>query len=74
MLQASTPHPSGAALALPGRDPLEAAAAASGYSVEELRPKSLSHLFFLVIIAFFVTFLAWASWATLEEVTRARAG
>lgn len=58
------------ALVRPGRSPLEAAAAASGYTVEDLRPKRLTHLFLFVIIAFFVTFFAWASWATLQEVTR----
>lgn len=57
-------------LALPGRDPLVAAAAAGGYTVEELRPKRLTHLFLFTIVAFFVCFVAWASWATLEEVTR----
>lgn len=65
MLQASRRE-----LTLPGRDPLVAAAAVSGYSVEDLRPKGLTHLFLFVIIAFFVAFFAWASWATLEEVTR----
>ena len=58
------------ALAVPGRSSLEAAAAAGGYTVEDLRPKFLTHLFLFVIVAFFVTFFAWASWATLEEVTR----
>jgi adhesin transport system membrane fusion protein len=58
------------ALAMPGRDPLVAAAAAGGYTVEELRPKRLTHLFLFVIVAFFVVFFGWASWATLEEVTR----
>lgn len=58
------------ALTSPGRDPLVAAAAVSGYSVEELRPKGLTHLFLAAIVAFFVLFFAWASWATLEEVTR----
>ena len=58
------------ALARPGRSPLEAAAAAGGYTVEDLRPKRLTHLFLFVIVAFFVVFFAWASWATLEEVTR----
>jgi len=61
---------SSTALALPGRDPLQAAAAAGGYTVEELRPKGLTHLFLFAIVAFFVCFFAWASWATLEEVTR----
>jgi adhesin transport system membrane fusion protein len=58
------------ALTVPGRSSLEAAAAAGGYTVEDLRPKFLTHIFLFVIIAFFVTFFAWASWATLEEVTR----
>jgi len=58
------------ALTRPGRSPLEAAAAAGGYTVEDLRPKRLTHLFLFVIVAFFVVFFAWASWATLEEVTR----
>ncbi len=58
------------ALAVPGRSSLEAAAAAGGYTVEDLRPKFLTHLFLFTIIAFFVTFFAWANWATLEEVTR----
>lgn len=58
------------AIALPGRDPLVAAAAAGGYTVEDLRPKGLTHLFLFVIVAFFVVFFGWASWATLEEVTR----
>ncbi len=57
-------------LTRPGRDPLVAAAAVSGYSVEDLRPKRLTHIFLFVIIAFFVAFFGWASWATLEEVTR----
>ncbi len=57
-------------LTAPGRDPLVAAAAVSGYTVEDLRPKRLTHLFLFVIIAFFVTFFGWAGWATLEEVTR----
>lgn len=61
---------SGTDLALPARDPLEAAAAAGGYAVEDLRPKRLTHLFLVAIVAFFACFLTWASWATLEEVTR----
>jgi membrane fusion protein, adhesin transport system len=65
MLQASRRE-----LTLPGRDPLVAAAAVSGYTVEELRPKRLTHLFLVVNVAFFVVFFGWASWATLEEVTR----
>jgi membrane fusion protein, adhesin transport system len=57
-------------LTLPGRARLPAAAEAGGYLVEDLRPKRLTHLFLFVIVAFFVVFFAWASWATLEEVTR----
>jgi adhesin transport system membrane fusion protein len=63
-------QPSKRELTMPGRDPLLAAAAVSGYSVEDLRPKWLTHIFLFVIIAFFVVFFSWASWATLEEVTR----
>ncbi len=51
-------------------DPITAAAAAGGYTVEDLRPKRLSHVLLLAIVAFFAVFLAWASRATLEEVTR----
>ncbi len=57
-------------LTMPGRDPLVAAAAVSGYGVEDLRPSWLTHVFLFVVIAFFVVFFGWASWATLEEVTR----
>lgn len=51
-------------------DPITAAAAAGGYTVEDLRPKRLSHVLLLAIVAFFAVFLVWASRATLEEVTR----
>jgi adhesin transport system membrane fusion protein len=37
---------------------------------ELLRPRGFAHLLLLVIAAFCVLFLAWASWATLDEVTR----
>ncbi|GBD43113.1 Type I secretion system membrane fusion protein PrsE [bacterium HR40] len=37
---------------------------------EDLRPRGLAHLLLLTIAAFFVTFLAWAARASLEEVTR----
>ena len=50
--------------------PIAAAAAAGGYTVEDLRPRHLSHVLLLAIVAFFVVFLTWASRATLEEVTR----
>jgi len=33
-------------------------------------PRSFAHLLLLAIVAFFVLFFAWASWATLDEVTR----
>jgi membrane fusion protein, adhesin transport system len=35
-----------------------------------LRPRGLAHLLLVAIAAFFVLFFAWASWATLDEVTR----
>lgn len=59
-----------AALILPGDDPVKAAAAASGYTVEQLRPKGLTHILLLFIVALAGISLAWASWARLEEVTR----
>jgi adhesin transport system membrane fusion protein len=37
---------------------------------ELLRPRALAHLLLVVIATFFVLFFAWASWATLDEVTR----
>jgi membrane fusion protein, adhesin transport system len=35
-----------------------------------LRPHPFAHLLLVVIATFFVLFFAWASWATLDEVTR----
>jgi adhesin transport system membrane fusion protein len=37
---------------------------------ELLRPRGFAHLLLVAIAAFFVLFFAWASWATLDEVTR----
>ncbi len=37
---------------------------------EDLRPRGLGHVLLFTIAIFFVVFLAWASWASLEEVTR----
>ncbi len=37
---------------------------------EDLRPRGLAHVLLFTIAVFFVVFLAWASWASLEEVTR----
>jgi adhesin transport system membrane fusion protein len=37
---------------------------------ELLRPRLFAHLLLVVITAFFALFFAWASWATLDEVTR----
>jgi membrane fusion protein, adhesin transport system len=49
----------------------EDAAFALGHDgAELLRPRALAHLLLVVIAAFFVLFFAWASWATLDEVTR----
>ena len=33
-------------------------------------PRGLAHLLLFAITAFFAIFLAWASWAKLEQVTR----
>jgi adhesin transport system membrane fusion protein len=35
-----------------------------------LRPRAFAHLLLVAIAAFFILFFAWASWATLDEVTR----
>lgn len=37
---------------------------------EDVRPRGLAHGLLAVIIGFFVTFIGWAAWASLEEVTR----
>ena len=37
---------------------------------DDLRPRGLGHVLLFTIAVFFVVFLAWASWASLEEVTR----
>ncbi len=37
---------------------------------EDLRPRGLGHVLLFTIAVFFLVFLAWASWASLEEVTR----
>ncbi len=39
---------------------------------EEVRPGLATHLILLAIALFFGVFLIWASWATLDEVTRGR--
>ena len=39
-------------------------------AAELLRPRGFAHLLLLAIVAFFALFFAWASWATLDEVTR----
>jgi membrane fusion protein, adhesin transport system len=44
---------------------------AIGRAAAELHgPRGFAHLLLFAIIAFFVIFFAWASWAELEEVTR----
>jgi adhesin transport system membrane fusion protein len=37
---------------------------------EDVRPHGLAHWLLVVIVGFFVTFIGWAAWASLEEVTR----
>ncbi|HET6467367.1 MAG TPA: HlyD family type I secretion periplasmic adaptor subunit, partial [Geminicoccaceae bacterium] len=39
-------------------------------AADHVRPRGLAHILLLAVTAFFVAFLAWANWATLEEVTR----
>ncbi len=48
----------------------ELAEFARGAAALRLRPAPLSHLLLLAVIAFFATFLVWAAWAELDEVTR----
>lgn len=47
-----------------------AAFVAGAAAAERLRPRGLSHVLLLAVVAFFVAFLAWANWAMLDEVTR----
>jgi len=37
---------------------------------EEVRPRGLAHWLLVVIAVFFLSFVGWAAWASLEEVTR----
>ncbi|MGI9437024.1 MAG: HlyD family type I secretion periplasmic adaptor subunit [Geminicoccaceae bacterium] len=54
-----------------GRLTAEDASFAPGLAGADLHhPRRFAHLLLFVIVAFFVLFLAWASWATLDEVTR----
>jgi membrane fusion protein, adhesin transport system len=39
-------------------------------SAELMGPRGFTHLLLAVVAGFFVLFFAWASWATLDEVTR----
>ena len=51
-----------------GREDAEYALGRDG--AELLRPRGFAHLLLAAIAAFFLLFFAWASWATLDEVTR----
>jgi len=43
----------------------------AGHAGAELQgPRGFTHLLLVIIVAFFGVFLAWASWAELDEVTR----
>ena len=54
-----------------GRARREDAAYALGREGADLLwPRGFAHLLLVVVAAFFVLFFAWASWATLDEVTR----
>jgi adhesin transport system membrane fusion protein len=41
-----------------------------GSGAGPIGPRGFTHLLLLMVVAFFVLFFAWASWATLDEVTR----
>ncbi len=48
----------------------ELAEFARGTAAERLRPAPFSHVLLFTVVAFFGTFLVWAAWAELDEVTR----
>jgi membrane fusion protein, adhesin transport system len=52
----------------PGRADAEFVLGRAGADLQV--PRGFAHLLLFAIAAFFAIFLAWASWATLEEVTR----
>jgi adhesin transport system membrane fusion protein len=52
----------------PRRDDADFILGRSGAALQG--PRAFAHWLLVVIAAFFVVFFAWASWATLEEVTR----
>lgn len=58
----------GTAAARPRRDDADFIPGRSGAQLQG--PRAFAHLLLVVIAAFFVFFFTWASWATLEEVTR----
>ena len=39
-------------------------------AADRLRPRGLSHVLLAAVLLFMAAFLAWARWATLDEVTR----
>jgi adhesin transport system membrane fusion protein len=46
---------------------------AGAAAADRLRPHGLGHVILFAVALFFVAFLAWARWATLDEVTRGEA-
>ena len=55
----------------PGRfAPADADLVGGAVAADRLRPHGLSHILLAAVLLFTVAFLAWARWATLEEVTR----
>jgi adhesin transport system membrane fusion protein len=42
-------------------------------AAERIRPSGMSHALLFTVLLFFVVFLLWARWATLDEVTRGEA-
>jgi adhesin transport system membrane fusion protein len=53
-----------------GRDAELADFVRGAAAADHVRPRGLSHVLLLAITAFVAAFIAWANWATLEEVTR----
>ena len=59
-----------AAAGSPATTPICVSGAAAA---DRLRPHGMSHVLLAAVLLFMVAFLAWARWATLDEVTRGEA-
>ena len=67
---ASVTAPRRAAAIAPARGAADAEFVLGRAGADLQVPRGFAHLLLFAIVAFFAIFLAWASWATLEEVTR----